>query len=253
MQYYIAIPSYKRAEKLKAKTLSLLERYSIDPGVVYIFVADKQEYEVYRKALPDKWQNIVVARPGVVYARNFIQDYFAEGDRVVCMDDDIEGIEEKVNDKKTKPLDDLNKFILYAWELCDKYKCGLWGVYPVFNPYFMKRTITLDLKFCWGGFFGLIIARGMHCSPDSQTKEDYELTIKYFLRDGRVLRFNYIAAKTKVYSGTGGCNAFDRKLLSKQAAEYLIKTYPMFVEYNKSRKSGFVEIKLIDKTKRRSR
>lgn len=250
MHYYIAIPSYKRVEMLKEKTLALLERYNISSEIVTIFVADKEEYKIYREALPDKWRNIVVGVKGMVGIRNFMINYYNEGDRVVFMDDDLESIEVKVNDKKTKPIDDLNKFIIYAWQLCDKYNCGLWGINAVLNPFYMKNTITLDLKFIVGCFFGMRISRGILCSDACPVKIDYELTIKFYIRDGRVLRFNYIAPKTNYYHNQGGLSEFDRKTLSKQAADYLVATYPMYCEYNNSRKSGFTEIKLVDKLKK---
>ena len=38
-----AIPTYKRYEVVKEKTLSVLERYKVDKKDIYIFVANKSE------------------------------------------------------------------------------------------------------------------------------------------------------------------------------------------------------------------
>ena len=38
MNYIVAIPSYKRPETLKNKTLRLLQDYEIDPNLIHIFV-----------------------------------------------------------------------------------------------------------------------------------------------------------------------------------------------------------------------
>ena len=51
MDYKIAIPSYKRAETIKKKTLKLLSNYNIDPERIKVFVADKKEYNEYKKSL----------------------------------------------------------------------------------------------------------------------------------------------------------------------------------------------------------
>ena len=43
MDYKIAIPSYKRSETIKNKTLKLLNDYGIDKKRITIFVANKEE------------------------------------------------------------------------------------------------------------------------------------------------------------------------------------------------------------------
>ena len=43
MDYKIAIPSYKRAETIKNKTLKLLMDHNIDKNKITIFVADNDE------------------------------------------------------------------------------------------------------------------------------------------------------------------------------------------------------------------
>ena len=41
--YVIAIPSYKRNETLKKKTMKVLSEYKINPKIIYIFVADNSQ------------------------------------------------------------------------------------------------------------------------------------------------------------------------------------------------------------------
>ena len=49
--YQIAIPSYKRPETIKKKTLRVLSEYNIDPQKITIFVADDSEYFAYKKSI----------------------------------------------------------------------------------------------------------------------------------------------------------------------------------------------------------
>eukprot|EP00439_Symbiodinium_sp_Y106_P079704 s508_g18.t1 len=49
--FYVAIPSYKRAELIQRKTLAVLQRHSIPKDRVYIFVASESQYAVYCSAL----------------------------------------------------------------------------------------------------------------------------------------------------------------------------------------------------------
>ena len=46
MDYKIAIPSYKRPETIKNKTLKLLSKYNIDKKKVTVFVANDKEKEI---------------------------------------------------------------------------------------------------------------------------------------------------------------------------------------------------------------
>ena len=75
-------------------------------------------------------------------------------------------------------------------------------------------------------------------------KEDYERTIKYYLKDGGVLRFNNISCYTRCYKVPGGIQADRKTELSKKNANILIKKYPHLVSINNARNSPFVEIKL---------
>ena len=53
MTWSIAIPSFERSEKLKEETLSFLLSQKICPRKIYVFVANKQEYESYASSLKE--------------------------------------------------------------------------------------------------------------------------------------------------------------------------------------------------------
>ena len=77
-------------------------------------------------------------------------------------------------------------------------------------------------------------------------KEDYERTIKYYLKDKGVVRYNNISCNTNCYKEPGGIQATRKKEDSRRNANYLVKTYPHLVKINNNRNSGFVEIRLRD-------
>ena len=86
----IAIPSYKRANTLRDKTAALLERYNVPSENVIIFVANEEERVAYAEALKDSpYSYIVVGVVGMGAIRNFIRDYFDEGEFIVNLDDDL--------------------------------------------------------------------------------------------------------------------------------------------------------------------
>lgn len=253
--YVFAIPSYKRSSLLKSKTLSMLNSYNIDKNLIYIFVADKEEYVDYKKLLADEYKNIIIGKKGIQHIRNFMSKYFEQGKQIVYIDDDVEGVNICINEynikektfNKLQPLSCLDTFITQAFKLSKKSGYTLWSLYPRGNPYFMTpNEITTKLKFCMGGFHGVV---NDHISEIRTIgdKEDYERTIKYYLKDKGVIRFNGVSPVTRVYKAKGGLQEFDREKESEVAADYLVSKYPKLVKLNTSRKTGFTEIKLFHK------
>ena len=262
--YVIAIPSYKRHETLKKRTLALLHTYKIPSNKIYIFVATPEEKKLYQEHLDSNtYCELVVGKPGIQNIRNFMPKYFREGQPIVYMDDDLYHVWECVNnvmpfDKKNNKLikmKSLDAFIKKAFKLSKNSNFGNWGVYPTDNPYFMKPTAkdinaytSTKLTFLIGFLTGVINSHKAEIRTIGD-KEDYERSIKYFLKDGGILRFNNVSCATKCYKEQGGMQFDRKKERSKVNAEKLMKDYPEFVKINPSRKSGFVEIRLRDSRK----
>jgi len=262
MDYVIAIPSYKRSDILKKKTIAMLKRYKIHSKKINIFLANRTEHNEYKKALdPRTYNKLIVGKVGIKGIRNFMSQHFKEGQHIVYLDDDISKIWEcrnsgDPNDKKGNKLIEiksLDTFIKKAFKLSVKTGFKNWSVYPRDNPFFMKATehnnhITTDLRFLMGGFHGVINCKKAEVRTIGD-KEDYERTIKYFLNDGGVIRFNNISCYTRVYKSQGGLQETQRVLESNKSSKALIKKYPHLVSINHSRNSPFVEIKLNRKAK----
>ena len=49
--YYVAIPSYDRAESLLSKTLHTLHQCKVPSNLIYIFVANESQYTIYKKVI----------------------------------------------------------------------------------------------------------------------------------------------------------------------------------------------------------
>ena len=64
MDYKIVIPSHKRSNVIKSKTLAFLEKHNISKEKIYIFVAE-DEIDTYKKNLPS--YNIVKGKKGGFY------------------------------------------------------------------------------------------------------------------------------------------------------------------------------------------
>jgi len=241
---YIAIPTYKRHDILERKTLSTLERGGISPSQIYIFVANEAEKKLYESIPSSKYHKIIIGKLGIANQRIFIKNYFKEGEYVVSIDDDVEGLYQLSGDKlkeiKVKP------FFEKALEELKKEKRYMWGIYPVRNPFFMKKKTSKGLSFVIGALHGYIVRhdKSLEPSPLSEAKEDFHQSILYYLKDGGVLRFNDVTIKTKFLAKGGlGEDRFER---NKKSAKYLQRTYPKLVSIF-HRKNGMTEIRFTRK------
>ena len=224
----IAIPSYKRAEILINKTLPLLRSYGINNSEIDIFVADDEEYAIYSELVDDI--NIVVGEVGIDTIRMFMSKYYDEDEEIVYFDDDIEKIEKLViidDKKKLQPIDNLRLLIEDGFRLCKEKGMKNWGIYPARNGFFMKDTVSTDLKYIIGALTGVINDRECEKRIVSHG-EDYERTIKYYLKYGGVIRFNNITIKTKYFAKGGICASMndEREKHIDEQLYILQKEYP---------------------------
>jgi hypothetical protein len=285
MSYVIAIPSYQRYSILEQKTLSMLNKYQIPKKKIYIFVADQDEKKVYESNLNhDLYGQIIVGQKGLKNQRNFIAKYFPEGQEIFQLDDDVGELKILVNKitnqadfskfqqtqrKKTKkkvinprrqytqsfrkqnflkPLPDLDKFVIKAFQTLKDKNLYLWGIYPINNPYFMSHQITTDLRLIVGPVWGIINRHDEDLILTIDEKEDVERTLQHYSKDNGVLRFNNVSAITTYYKTPGGMQAHqrDRKKDALESAMYLNKKYPALTQLYLEKKSGYAEVKLKD-------
>ena len=247
--YQIAIPSYKRSAICNKKTLTMLNQLGIDKNLIKVFVI-AEELEIYTKTLnPEFYGEIVVGVLGLIPQRQFIENYYPAETHIISLDDDITKLDLSFTDYKS--ADELFKS---AFEECIKQSAYLWGLYPVCNPLCLtkNRPITNHLVFIIGAFYGYINRPN---DPDldlsicksvenaNGNKEDVERSIRYFLKDGKVLRFGRVGFKTQYYGKDGGGlgKMEDRIESMKNCSLKINETFPSLTKI-KIRENGLYEI-----------
>jgi hypothetical protein len=253
--YVVAIPSYKRKKLIKTHTLQLLQDYQISSKKIFIFVANKTEFQEYTSELPEKHHsNIIIGKKGLHHQRNFISSFFPKNKYIVHLDDDIRKLVElsaydskNRKDNKMVRLKDFNAFIIKAYQQLIDNNAYMWGVYPICNPYFMFPRMTTDLRFIVGPFFGIINRKSIKLKNTIEEKEDVERTLQHYSLDNTVLRFNNVAIDTTYYRTKGGLqySKKDRIKDASVSADYLHKKYPKLTRIKNTKKSGITEIELI--------
>ena len=248
--YIVAIPSYKRAEVCRDKTLAMLKHNKIPASKIYVYVANKEEYDEYIKVI-DKgsYNKLVVGIKGLVPQRQFIMSKWPNGKHIVFFDDDVAKIDLTLSTMfKGKPLD---HFFKTAFEECKKQHSFICGVYAVFNPFFRKgrSEISTCLNYIVGAFYGIINrpkldAIKLTITKENGQKEDVERSLKYFIHDNIVVRFNRVGFQTIYYNRHGGLGTFEDRLKPmREASQKLLKAYPEYGSIS-TKSTGMTEFKL---------
>jgi hypothetical protein len=209
-----------------------------------VFVVDEVEYGYYKFVCNKFGVELLIGKPTLHAQRNFINNYYPEGDLIVQIDDDIEAICVKIDDKKYDLVSDLDKLICEGFERCSEFKTKLWGIGAVLNPYFMKHTISTDLKYVGGGFWGEIIDHNKELDVVLEDKEDFERSIRYYKKFGAVVRFNGYSFKTNAYKGAGGMQETRTETRIQESVDWLLKHFPEYCVLNENRKKH-AEVRLI--------
>jgi hypothetical protein len=247
----IAIPSYKRHEIIKSHTLQLLQNYNIPKKHIYIFVSDKDESKLYNESINDNEYNIIIGVLGLDKQRNFITNFFKPGTPILNMDDDLKKISMLDESNNIILLPDLKQFINKAFKMCYTHNSFIWGIHQTQNNKFLRNSITFDLSFIVGYFWGCINRHYPELNITIDIKEDYERTLKYWIKDKTIIKFNYIFADTAIYKTIGGIQFQypDRSIESIKNTNLLLEQYPEYIlkretHLNSSKKSKYCEIKI---------
>tara|TARA_Y100000361_G_scaffold130320_1_gene126276 strand:+ start:1607 stop:2356 length:750 start_codon:yes stop_codon:yes gene_type:complete len=241
--FRVAIASYKRSDTIKDKTLHyLIDQCSVSPEMIDVFVQEDQVSD-YKESLAELRVNVLLGAPGMKGQRNAIDMHYEKGQKVLCFDDDVEGLYKRENEKKVTLFKNLKGLAAIGFNECAKNRTALFGVSPLSNPFYMNNKITNNLKFICGPFYGQIMQKDPSLLTTVEYKTDFERSLKYFYKFGSVVRLNMFGPKTAYYKEKGGLQGIRTKEIENKSAATLIARYPNNVRVNKNRKDdGRVQI-----------
>ncbi len=234
------IPSFQRCYKFTDLTYQFLQDQNIDLQDVWLILReDDPQLDLYG-LLPVN--HLITDTKGIGMTHNEITHYFDEGDYLVELDDDLKHI----IDTDRKPITNFKQICQTMFTNLESKRLSFGGTYSVPNPMFMKgcKEYTTDLRYCLGCVRFRINRKDIILHTNYA--EDFENCILHYLRDGGILKNNWIAPITKNYSD-GGCDGDGRDFVTeKKDKEYLSNKFPNHTTLFQ-RKNGRWDLRLKDK------
>lgn len=240
----VAIPTSNRVDRLRDSTLPLLLNGGVPARLITLFVPDAQQAMEYTLAVGHLGVEIQYGHGvGMREARNAIARAYPTGTRLVQIDDDIRGIFSYGDPKTLDPV--LNVDALFS-RLASEAEGKLWCVYPVPNPFFMHPDrVRRGLWYAEGCLFGYTVRNDETELVTVDDKEDFERSIRFYLRDGEVVRYDSVTFRTRYYSEPGGMQDYRTPDTIRRGAQTLEELYPGLATARLA-KSGRWEVKLKD-------
>lgn len=201
----IAIPSYMRPEVLRDRTLATLRRFSVPLDLVTVFVSAASQKEMYDQVLRQAVRT-VVGVPGLLKQRIFYNGQYPADTPLLNLDDDIDELCHTQGKKLVPWRGDFLELCQGAFRLCERHGARMWGINAAANAMFLKPTVTLGLRYLCGIMHGSYAGDPVLCQPGrfmESSGEDFETTLRSFERYGKVLRLDWLTAKTRYFAPGG--------------------------------------------------
>lgn len=234
--YRIAIPSYKRAETLRQKTLRTLAVFCFPPEMIDVFVIPEEKEWYGQVLLEEFYGNLIEGVRTLAGQRTFIQSYYPVGQKILMLDDDITNFKMTIHFPLPRQFE-------WLFQKLEQENCNLFGIYPASNLFFMKDKLQKGLHYCIGSCFGIINKKDLSAPMDE--KEDYYMTLERFQKDGAILRYCGISPVTTYWKGAGGMNATRTNETELEGANLMKQLYPELVNSVYRKKGGRWDLKLV--------
>jgi hypothetical protein len=242
--FQVAVPIHDRREMTERAVLAYLDRSGIAAERVTLFVAPGMAH--HYAGLPGRWQaRVVHSELGLTNSRRWAEwNHYPEGTPLVWLNDDVFSLHRRVDAKRTDEVP-LGEVAERGFGLCEKAGAFHWGVYAVLNPFYMKDAVRFDLRHLVGCSYGVITRREKRLYPQfGDSKEDYERCLRFYERDGRLVRMDGYAPDTIYYNP--GSALYPTAERIEAAVRNIEDRWPAWVRRNPRRKGKYPEITIQD-------
>jgi len=204
-----------------------------------VFFVPEDQFSEYQSIL----QNRIVSVPfeffGITKTRNFIIDFFKDED-ILFLDDDVlecgyfkKG--ERINLKYEQYSEDWVKKFEECFDICKGFGLNIWGAENGGSKFSNHILNQIDLKGSINGTILGIVANSYKFDERFIVKEDFDLIIRAFKKDGGFLKFNNFYWRSKHWNNKGGCVDYRTNEIEVNSIRLLNSIHPGFTKQGKKK------------------
>lgn len=225
--YIFAIPSYKRPDNQAA--MKWLNGMGFTRADIVIGTQTEEDYAEYQRLHGRNAR--IVFRPGSCIAdnKNALLDFCA-GKRVVMLSDAVKRLGKLRKNGKVEPIisrTELTMLLDRNFRIMEEEGATLWGIYPVYNAFFMDNSYTVD-NLLMGCCMGFPDTNGMRFRREFRVKEDWDISLRAIAEGRKIVRFNDMAFDRR-HKIKGGCQELWRAkgdAVNVKACRMLLAEHP---------------------------
>lgn len=191
--FIYVIPSYNRVNR--QITVDYLNEIGISKDRIYVFVQTEDDEIKYKEKIGEKANIVMKPATRGVEARNNILNTLVDEYNIVMLDDDVKAIGELIGEKieKITTAEKMDETFSQCFITCEKTGIKIFGVYPIYNHFFMERTISTKSPI--NTIFGFAKGFKGRYNEKYDTKEDAEICAKILSMKRSILRFNFLCVE----------------------------------------------------------
>lgn len=240
MKVIFAIASYDRVDR--QHFLKYLKGLGFTRDEIYISTQCNGDYTAYKEKYGEDAH--ILYREGVNVCDNkntLVDKLCGRGVPVIFASDKVKSLQYLGADGKAHDVADratFDRFIAWAYGLCAKNHCSVWGVYPTSNAYFMKRSASVD-KMLLGCMMGFMPNTKMRFDQNFPLKEDFELSLRVIREGSHTLRLNNLCLNATFHT-KGGCHSLwnsEGDNVNETCCRRMLAKYPSLVTKHPTRKN----------------
>lgn len=224
----ICIPSSNRASKCTSAFLK---------GAI-VFVPEGQK-TAYEENITNKIVEVPEELYGITKTRNYIINYF-ENEDILFLDDDVkecgyfkEGL--RIDLKNETYSEDWEKMFQNCFDITKQFGFSIWGAESGGNKFSNHVLNQIDLKGSINGTILGVMANSFNFDEKYIVKEDFDLILRAYKKDGGFLKFNNFYWRTKHWGNPGGCVDYRTNEIEMKCINMLNKSHPGFIKQGKNK------------------
>jgi hypothetical protein len=212
-----------------------------------IFFVPEDQISSYKEKIDNQIISVPDVFFGITKTRNYIIDFFSDED-ILFLDDDV--LEcgyfkktERINLKKDEFSDAWVLMFENCFRICEGLGLSVWGAENGGSKFSNHALNQISLKGSVNGTILGVRKNSFKYDEAFTVKEDFDLVIRAFKKEGAVLKFNNYYWRAKHWGNKGGCVDYRTNKIEEDCIKLLNQKHPGYTKQGKKKNKYHTTLK----------